>query len=195
MNETTISDEHAYLLSYYRTSEISGALFFGRLAKLLRPGPVQMDMTKHFADEAMHAHRWTDALRRLGREPLKLKDAYQDQYAEAIGVPANVMEVLAVTQVFEKRVIGAYARHARLPELHPIVREPLDAISEDERWHIAWIREALERLEPEYGKDHIEATLRRYREADREVYAKTMQEHEERVNALFGEGDAPWRYR
>ena len=77
-----ISDNHHYLLSYYRTGEITGALFFGRLAKMMRPGPIQMDMTKHFADEAAHAHYWTEAIRRLGREPLKLRDSYQDQYKE-----------------------------------------------------------------------------------------------------------------
>ena len=108
-----ISDNHHYLLSYYRTGEITGALFFGRLAKMMRPGPIQMDMTKHFADEAAHAHYWTEAIRRLGREPLKLRDSYQDQYNEAIGIPVNVMETLAVTQVFERRAVSY--THLTLP--------------------------------------------------------------------------------
>lgn len=180
-----ITDNHHYILSYYRISEISGALFFGRLAKVLRPGPVQMDMTRHFADEAAHAHYWTDAIGRLGREPLKLRDSYQDQYNEAIGVPVNLMEVLAVTQVFERRVINAYARHERVPDLHPVVKETITRIMEDEKWHIAWIKAALERLEPEYGKDQIEATIHRYWQADKEIYAKTMAEHEARVEELL----------
>ena len=120
-----ISDNHHYILSYYRTGEITGALFFGRLAKMMRPGPIQMDMTKHFSDEAAHAHYWTEAIRRLGREPLKLRDSYQDQYNEAIGVPVNVMETLAVTQVFERRVINAYAQHERAPNLDPVIKETI----------------------------------------------------------------------
>lgn len=181
----SLDDNHLFLLSYYRTSEISGALFFGRLAKVMRPGPVQMDMTQHFADEAQHAHLWTSAIRRLGHEPLKLRDSYQDQYHEAIGLPANLMEILAVTQVFEKRVIHTYARHERIPNLDPVVKETLGLIMEDEKWHIAWIKGALHALEPEYGKAEIEATLRRYREADQTVYANTMREHEERIHALL----------
>ena len=89
-----LNDNHHYILSYYRTSEISGALFFGRLSKILPPGPIQVDMTKHFADEAAHAYYWTDAIQRLGREPLKLKDSYQDQYNDAIGIPIESDEVV-----------------------------------------------------------------------------------------------------
>jgi hypothetical protein len=55
----------------------------------------------------------------------------------------------------------------------------------DERWHIKWIREALKEMEPEYGKDHVNTTLKRYMQADLEVYRKTMAEHEERVGHLI----------
>ena len=184
--EPFVLDENMhYVLSYYRTSEISGALFFGRLAKMMRPSAVQADMTKHYADEAQHAWYWQDCCDRLGKEPLKLVDAYQDQYNDAVGLPANLMEVLAITQVFEKRVIGAYERHRRVPNLHPIVSSTIEKIMRDEKWHIAWIREALQKMEATYGKDEIDATLRRFGEADREVYEKTMREHEERIAFLF----------
>ena len=142
-------------------------------------------MTKHFADEAAHAYYWTDAIQRLGREPLKLKDSYQDQYNDAIGIPTNVMEVLAITQVFERRVINAYARHERVPNLDPVVKETINRIMGDEKWHIEWIKNALKSLEPEYGKDHIDQTIKRYLLADKEIYAKTMQELEERYDDLL----------
>jgi len=183
-------DNMHYLLSYYRTSEISGSLFFGRLAKMMRPGPVQHDMSKHFADEAQHAWYWTDCCQQLGRAPLKLVDSYQDQYNEAVGVPANLMEVLAITQVFERRVINAYERHRRIPHLHPTIEATIARIMDDEKWHIRWIKGALERMEPDYGKDHIDATIQRYWEADKEVYQKTMKEHEERLEFLLGQAAA-----
>jgi len=47
-----VTDDELWILSFYRTSEISGALFFGRLAKSLRPSEIQHDLSKHFADEA-----------------------------------------------------------------------------------------------------------------------------------------------
>jgi len=180
----TINENELWLLSFYRTSEISGALFFGRLAKTIRDGAIQRDMTKHFADEAQHAWLWSSCIERMGGEPLKLDAAYQDQYLAAAGMPANLMEVLAITQVFEKRVIGQYARHAQVAEIPAPVGETIARIMEDEKWHIEWIGDALKRMESDYGAAEIAATLARFRDADREVYSRTMREHEERLQHL-----------
>lgn len=179
-----LSENELWILSFYRTSEISGALFFGKLAKSMKPGNIQRDMTKHFSDEALHSWYWTSCIERLGAQALKLSEAYQDQYLAAAGMPVNLMEVLAITQVFEKRVVNQYARHHQVPGLQPEVRDTLAMIMVDEKWHIEWIHDALKRMEPEYGKDFIEATLSRFRQADQDVYGKTMQEHEERIEDL-----------
>ena len=178
-------EDELWLLSFYRVSEISGSLFFGRLAKTMKPGSIQIDMTKHFADESQHAWYWTQCIERLGAQPLKLDTSYQDQYLAEAGMPVNMMEILAITQVFERRVINQYARHERIPGIQPQVQETLSKIMEDEKWHIQWIRDALKAMEPEYGKDTIEATLRRFTEADRRVYEPTMNEHAERVQRLL----------
>lgn len=182
---SAFGDSQRWLLSFYRTSEISGALFFGRLARAQRPGPIQQDLTRHFADEAQHARYWTDCLDELGVAPLKLGVAYQDQYLAAAGMPANLMEVLAITSVFERRVINQYARHLTVAELEPAVVRTLNKIMEDERWHISWVRQALKDMGPEYGEDHVKATVRRFEHADREVYAATIREHEERVSFVL----------
>jgi hypothetical protein len=55
----------------------------------------------------------------------------------------------------------------------------------DERWHVQWVRDALTGMEERYGRDTIAETLRRFKEADREVYAKTLAEHEERLGFLL----------
>lgn len=178
-------ENELWILSFYRNSEISGALFFGRLAKSLRPGPIQRDMTKHFADESQHAWYWTSCIESLGMHPLKLSQAYQDQYLTATGMPANLMEVLALTQTFERRVISQYALHGRVPDLPVAVKETLHKIMQDERWHIAWVGEALKVMESDYGKEYIDETLKRFRKADKEIYQKTMQEHADRVQDLI----------
>ncbi|MGI8759032.1 MAG: ferritin-like domain-containing protein [Acidimicrobiales bacterium] len=186
-----LSDDELFVLSYYRSSEINGSLFFGRLARALRPGPVQHDLTRHFADEAQHAWYWTRCIDTLGARPLKLAEAYQDRYLEAAGLPLNLMEVLAITLVFERRVINQYAKHSALPGLHPEIGATIDRIMEDERWHVQWVRDALVDLESRFGKDHIDATLRRYRQADREVYAETLVEYEQRLGFLADTGQEP----
>ncbi len=185
MKLEALTENQRWLLSFYRTSEISGALFFGRLAKSLPPGPIQTDLTKHFADESQHSWYWTRCLQNLGVEPIKLETAYQDQYISAAGMPANIMEVLGITLVFEKRVIGQYALHRQAKDLHPEIKSTLDLIVEDEKWHIEWVTQALKNMEAEYGKDHIDKTLKNFSDADKEVYQKTVKEHEERISGIL----------
>jgi hypothetical protein len=173
-----------WVLSYYRNSEIGGALFFGELAQRLRPSAIQRDMTRQFADEAAHARYWTDCLETLGCEPLKLDATYQDQYLAAAGLPANLMEVLAITQVFEKRVLAQYALHCRSEGTPPAVRDTLKRIMTDEHWHIEWIGSALQGMAKEYGGEEVRSALRRYTAADREVYRRVTGEHAERLGEI-----------
>jgi hypothetical protein len=179
----TLSENDLWLLSYYRHSEINGALFFGRVARFVR-GPLLLDVTHHFADEAQHANYWTKCIGDLQHLPLKQTRAYQDQYLDAVGVPANMMEIMAITQVFEKRVIGQYRQHLRFPEIHPAVRNTLETIMRDERWHIQYVRDALKGMEHKYGADEISQTLARHAAADQEVYAKTLSEYGARIAFL-----------
>ncbi|MCM2417086.1 ferritin-like domain-containing protein [Streptomyces sp. RKAG293] len=182
----TLSENDLWLLSYYRSSEINGALFFGRVARTLRGGPLQANVTHHFADEANHAKYWTRCIEDLGHPATKLSGSYQDQYLEAVGLPANLMEVMAVTQVFEKRVIAQYRRHLRAGDTHPRVRQTIETIMEDERWHVKYVRDALEEMAGRYGQEYIDSTLARFTAADEEVYAKTLAEYGERITFLSG---------
>lgn len=180
-----ITENELWVLSFYRNSEISGALFFGRLAKSIRQADIQRDMTKHFADESMHAWYWTKCIEDLGQKPMRVNVAYQDSYLEAAGMPTNIMEVLAITQVFERRVIGQYSHHRSNPKLHPIITDTVTRIMEDEKWHIKWIGDALKGLESEYGAELIAQTMKRYEDADKEVYRTVLKEHEDRISELF----------
>lgn len=184
----TLSENDLWLLSYYRASEINGAVFFGRVARIVR-GPLQVDVTHHFADEANHADYWTKCISDLGHLPLKQNRAYQDRYLDAVGVPANLMEVMAITQVFEKRVIGIYRQHLRVPGIHPAVRQTIDRIMLDERWHVEYVRDALIEMRDRYGADVIDRTLARYTQADEQVHAETLAEHGERLAFKSEKGD------
>ncbi len=179
-----LSENERWLLSYYRSSEINGALFFGRVARTIR-GPLAADVTHHFADEAAHASLWTRCLTDLGLEPIKVGKAYQDQYLAAVGVPANLMEIMAITQVFERRVIGQYRRHLRHEGTHPAVIGTIERIMLDERWHISYVNDALHAMESRYGAGMIEDTLRRFGAADEEVYTKTLAEYADRIDFLI----------
>jgi len=179
-----IDENLHWILSFYRSSEISGALFFGELARTIRPSAIQQDMTRQFADEANHARYWTDCLAKLGKEPLKIDATYQNQYLAAAGMPTNLMEILAITQVFEKRVVSQYTLHSKSPSVPMEVKQTIADIMEDECWHIQWIRDALKKMEVDYGADNIKATLKHFTDADREVYRATTLEHQERLGEI-----------
>jgi hypothetical protein len=183
MTTRAVSENERWLLSYYRSSEINGALFFGRVARTVR-GPLLVDVTHHFTDEANHANYWTKCLDDMGLTPVTQNRAYQDQYLEAVGMPANLMEVMAITQVFEKRVISQYHQHQRFNGTHPLARQTIQKIMVDERWHVKYVRDALRDMANKYGPELIDETLARYAAADEEVYAKTLQEYGERLDFL-----------
>lgn len=180
-----LSENERWLVSYYRASEITGAMFFGRIAKMQRPGPVQANLTQHFADEAQHARWFTECMESLDVKPLKLSFAYQDDYLQTAGVPTNFMEVLSITQAFEKRVLNTYAKHLRVPTTPVPVKRTLQRIMRDEKWHVEWVKQALRDLEPAYGKEHIERTVERHAEADRQTYRRFLDEHGERIAFLL----------
>ena len=116
---------------------------------------------------------------------MKLADAYQDQYLEAAGLPVNLMEVLAITLVFERRVINQYAKHLAVPDLRPEVKETIERIMAGRALARALGARRPGRHGGEVGKDNIAETLRRYKAADREVYAHTLAEHESRLGFLL----------
>lgn len=169
-----MKDSDRWLLSFYRASELQGALFFGRLARNIRDERLACDMTAHFADEARHASLFTECLREMGAGPWDVGRAYQDAYLEAAGLPASLMEVLALTHVFECRVMRQYARHLREPRLHPAIARTLEAIMRDERHHVAWTGAALARLRGEDGAEAVDAALTRFRAADELVHDDAM---------------------
>jgi demethoxyubiquinone hydroxylase (CLK1/Coq7/Cat5 family) len=176
-----ISENDRWLLSYYRSSEIDGAVFFGKVAEAVRSPDLAADIAQHFADEAKHAAIWTRCLSDLGVDPLRIRGSYQSQYFDTIGAPANLMEILAITQVFERRVIGQYHRQLRYPSTHPRVRTALEQIMADERWHLQYVRRALASMTDRYGAERVEATIARYTQADNEVYARTLAEYGDRM--------------
>jgi demethoxyubiquinone hydroxylase (CLK1/Coq7/Cat5 family) len=180
----SLNENDLWLLSYYRSSEIAAALFFGRVARTVKTGKLQAEVTHHFADEANHARYWNECVNDLDANPIKLRESYQDEYLQTIGMPANLMEVMAITQVLEKRVIGQYRQHLRLPGVHPRIRQTIEKIMVDERWHIQYVRDALKEMEGKYGAEHVAETVARFTKGDDEVYAKRLAEYGERIAYL-----------
>lgn len=181
----TLNDQDRWMMSFYRYSEINGALFFGKIAAMLPAGPLQADLNKHFADESMHSWYWTKALEELDCKPIRIKNAYQDAYLEAGGLPVNMMEILALTNVFEKRVLKQYTHHMKLPNIHPVIKNTISRIAEDEKWHIRWINKALNEMKQKYGEEKVNRKIQHYKAADQEIYKDFITENRQRLDYVM----------
>ena len=104
-----ISENDLWILSYYRESELAGGLVMGRLARETDDDDLRVHLTAHCAEEAHHALLWTKTILKVGGTPKRVAETYQTRYYAEIGMPASLLEILTLTQVFERRVI----RHFR----------------------------------------------------------------------------------
>jgi acyl carrier protein len=188
-----ISENDLWILSYYRESELAGALVMGRLARETDDDELRVNLTEHCAEEAHHAWLWTQTILAVGGTPRRVSETYQSRYYAAVGTPASMLEVLALTQVFEKRVIRHFRAHLRWPNVHPRVAETLRRMIEDEVGHISWVKDRLDRYAAELGAHVVAETMRRYEEIDRQVYAGMLEYRERAQELLDGAPRAPAR--
>src|SRR4051812_997642 len=117
-----ISDRELTLLNFYRASELAGGLALGRLVEHVRDPELILRLTEHSAEEVMHAQLWTETIVAVGGRPRPTSDTYQSRYATVIGTPTSLLEVLALTQVFERSVYRHFVCHLRRPGTHPCVQ-------------------------------------------------------------------------
>src|SRR5689334_17982851 len=99
------------LLNFYRASELHGGLVLGTMARRARDPQLMLELTRHAAEEIVHAQLWTETLLTLGLCPSPTNDTSQARYAALVGTPVSMIEVLALTQVFERRVYRHFQEH------------------------------------------------------------------------------------
>jgi acyl carrier protein len=169
-----ISENDLWILSYYRESELAGSLVMGRLARETDDDDLRVHLTEHCAEEAMHAWLWTETILKVGGTPKRVAETYQTRYYAEIGTPTSLLEILALTQVFERRVIKHFRAHLKWPDTHPVVQATLQRMIEDEVGHIGWVKDRLDRYAAEKGEAVVAETMRRFTEIDQRVYDAAM---------------------
>ena len=167
-----ITSRELGFLNFYRASELHGGLILGQLSRRARGSELVLDLTRHSAEEVMHAQLWTETIITEGGEVRPVRDTYQARYASVLGPPATLLQVLALTQVFERRVYRHFTEHLRRPGTHPTVRATLGRMLEEEKGHLAWVRRWLDRQKTVRGAAEVEATLRCYAAVDAVVYER-----------------------
>src|SRR5207247_10928498 len=132
-------DKKAYdilLFSYYREAELRGADLILRLINRSDDLSLQEKLTRHLADETNHAWLWTERIRALGGLPVRIADGYHRHLRRKAGLPANWLDLLALTYVVEQRAGKRYEEHDARPEGDPDRLTVLpDARTVDARHH------------------------------------------------------------
>jgi len=163
-------------LNFYRASELHGGLLLGRLAQRVRDPELVLNLTRHGAEEIVHAQACTETILAVGGRPRPTRDTYQARYARALGPIVALFDVLALTQVFERRVSRHFVEHARRPDTHPVVRQTLLRLVDEEKSHLSWVKRWLDDEEAR-GRD-VEGAMARFREVDAQVYHALATEYE-----------------
>jgi len=177
-----ISNAELRRLDFYRASELHGGLLLGQLVRRVRDPALILELTRHSAEEVLHAQLWTETILAVGGRPRPVRDTYQARYAARVGRTMGVLEILALTQVFERRVYRHFLDHARIRTTHPRVRETLLRMVEEEKSHLSWVKSWLDQQalrRPEAVAD----VMRSFEEIDEEVYGELASEYEFRTAA------------
>lgn len=163
-------------LNFYRASELHGGLVLGQLALRVRDARLVEQLTRHAAEEVVHSELWAHTIREVGGAVHPVRRTYQTLYAEAVGPVRSLFQVLALTQVFERRVYRHFIAHARRRGTHPAVRATLLRMVDEEKDHLGWVREWLDVQEARRG-DEVRSTMAHYTAIDEDIYERLLREY------------------
>lgn len=183
-------DKKAYdilLFSYYRDAELRGADLILRLINRADNLALQEKLTKHLADETNHAWLWTERIRALGGDPVRIDDGYHRHLRRKTGLPSHILDLLALTCVVEERAQRRYDEHATRPDVDADTLAVLKEMRGDEEDHLAWVKEKLAELELTEGKEKVAATLERFRALEEEAFAEMQVDEQKALQEIAPE--------
>lgn len=172
----------AWRLNWYRQSELEGALLLGRMVRAAKDAFLVRKLTKHAADEARHAMLWAEAIAESGLPTIRIFRSYQSLYGDRGGMPSGLTEVLAFTQIFERRVHKRFTTELRQTELPVPVQKAFEIMIADETDHLEWVLLWLKQ------RPDGEELLQKYQAIDLAVYHDVLP-YEDRLWEFSGLGE------
>jgi hypothetical protein len=171
-----ITQTELEILNFYRASELHGGIILGQLVRHVRDPDLILRLTRHSAEEVMHAQLWTETIIAVGGQSRPTSDTYQARYARVIGPPSTLLEVLALTQVFERGVFRHFTAHLRRPGTHPVVCATLRRMLDEEKDHLCWVKHWLD-TQALTKRELARKLMRRYAAIDITVYRRVLEEY------------------
>jgi bacterioferritin (cytochrome b1) len=184
-------DKNAYdilLFNYYREAELRGADLILRLINRMDDLGLQEKLARHLADETNHAWLWTERIRALGGVPVRIDNGYHRHLRRKTGLPANLLDLVALTYVVEERSRKRYEEHAARPGVDPDTLTVLNELQADEKRHLTWVAEKLANMAESEGQEKVSAALNRYRGLEAEAFAEMLAD-EQRALQEITEGE------
>jgi rubrerythrin len=171
----------AWKLNWFRQSELEGALLLARLVGTVESVDLAARLTRHSAEEAGHSRLWAEVIAELELPHVRIFRSYQSFYLRHGGAPATLLEVLAFTQIFERRVHQRFHEELHRPEMPCPARRAFERMIEDEKDHLAWVATWLR------ARAGAPQVLRHFEAIDRSVFAE-LRPFEECLWAIPGLG-------
>ena len=166
----TVTNLEAGVLNFYRASQLHSGLILGQMVRRANDARLILSLTRHSAEEVMHAQLWTETIIAIGGRPAPIRDTYQTLYAAAVGPPSTLLDVLALTQIFERRMYRQFFLHVRVHGIHPAVAATLRRMIENERAHLTWVKAWLDE-QAKSRRAEVRDVVRKYSVADERIYA------------------------
>ncbi len=173
---TELSEQDLYILSFYRASELAGGLLLGKIAFHTDIDELRSSLTRHAAEEMEHGWLWTKAIKDLGKIPIKVTQTYQSEYGREFGMPTKIIEVLALTQVLELRVMKHFTYHLAQKPLNAVIEATLKQMIEDEQGHLNWIKIKLDQYAAAGHHEEVDLLMRRLLKVDEIAYKRLCAE-------------------
>lgn len=171
-----ISGNEQKVLNFYRVTALHGGRILAGLVPRAREPRFLVNLTRHAADLLVHTHVWSETILAVGGQLRHIPETYQYRFQEIAGPPPTFLHFIVATQVIQRRVYRHFLDHLRRPGTHRRVQATLYRMIEDERHHLAWIKEWLDERAAAGGVP-IEPILDRYAEVDAKVYTELLREH------------------
>ena len=135
----------AWRVSWYRHSELEGSLLLGRVVRHATDAYLVRELTRHAAEEARHAWVWTRAIDAAGLPTLRIYRSYQSFYRDELAPPRTLLDVLALTHVFEQRVERHFTDELTRSGVPQPIRRAFALMLHDEQHHLHWVGQWLAR--------------------------------------------------
>jgi len=154
----------AWKFNWYRQSELDGSLLLGRMVKFAPDAWTLSHLIGHAAEEAHHSLLWSEVIQKLTLPLIQVQRSYQSFFLLQNRPPTSLLEVLAFTHIFEKRVHITFTRELNDPRTPETARAAYRQMIEDEKGHLGWVAEWLGR------QPNARDVLKGYEDIDRQVF-------------------------